>query len=106
MYVCQDRTLFRPGKITANNVQFSVHLYLAPADARIIIEKGWGEKHRLSKPNNSMFTFESYGLADTYLLIYGPRNESELDVLQKTLTSSVQFMTGHEDVVEPSWRKS
>jgi hypothetical protein len=53
-----------------------------------------------------MFTFESYGLADTYLMIYGPRNESELDSLQKILTSSVQFMTGHEDVVEPSWKKS
>jgi hypothetical protein len=77
---------------------------LSPADARQVILKGWGEKHRLSKPKTSLIQFEKFHLADTYLMIYGPRNEEELEHVRKILCCSIRFMTGCEDVEVPQWK--
>ncbi|CRK12588.1 hypothetical protein BN1708_010574 [Verticillium longisporum] len=71
----------------------SMHLYLSPADARQVIEKGWGERHRLSVPTNIWFRHR-YGIGDTYLMIYGPRDEEEMEALRIILESSIRFMTG------------
>ncbi|EXJ66803.1 uncharacterized protein A1O5_09998 [Cladophialophora psammophila CBS 110553] len=83
---------------------YSIHLYLSPADARLIIEKGWGERHRLSKPKTSMVNFENAHVGDTYLMIYGPRDEDEIEIVRKILQSSIRFMTGRGDVEAPQWK--
>ncbi|ETI22571.1 hypothetical protein G647_06647 [Cladophialophora carrionii CBS 160.54] len=92
------------GEIGHIHPDFSIHLYLSPADARLIIEKGWGEKHRLSKPENSLFKFKRFHIADTYILIYGPRDEEEIEVVRKILQSSIRFMTGRSNVELSEWR--
>ncbi|KIW66958.1 hypothetical protein PV04_06238 [Phialophora macrospora] len=91
------------GELGHIHPDFSLHLYLSPADARLVIEKGWGEKHRLSKPDNSIFNFRRFHMADTYLLIYGPRNEEEMEVARKILQSSIRFMTGRTDAEVSQW---
>lgn len=53
----------------------SLHLVLPPADARIVIERGWGERHPLCGA-------PIVGLPNTYLLIYAPRDEQERDIIR------------------------
>ncbi|KAJ9609446.1 hypothetical protein H2200_005773 [Cladophialophora chaetospira] len=92
------------GEIGHVHPDYSIHLYFSPADARHIIAKGWGEKHRLSKPKTSIFQFQKYGLSDTYIMIYGPRTEEEIETVSKILQNSIRFMTGRTDVQLPQWR--
>ncbi|TLS30012.1 hypothetical protein PpBr36_02671, partial [Pyricularia pennisetigena] len=83
------------GEIGHMHTDLSVHLYLSPADARQIIQKKWGERHRLSVPKTSWFK-NMFGVADTYLMIYGPRDEEEMEVFKVILARSISFMTGKE----------
>ncbi|CRK42834.1 hypothetical protein BN1723_005443 [Verticillium longisporum] len=56
------------GELGHHHEDSSMHLYLSPADARQVIEKGWGERHRLSVPTHTWFR-HIYGIGDTYLMI-------------------------------------
>jgi hypothetical protein len=74
----------------------SVHLYLHPADARLVIERGWGERHRLSR------TWPWYlgggesrlGLGNTWIMLYGPRDEGEFEVVKRLIGEGVRWMLG------------
>lgn len=90
------------GEIGHPHPDLSIHLYLSPADARVLIEKGWAERHRLSVPRTSIFAGR-YHVADTFLMVYGPRDEGEMAVLQTILLNSIRFMTGKEDIQTPEW---
>jgi hypothetical protein len=75
----------------------SFHLYLSPADARVVIEKGWAEKHRLATQSWLLGGKEGvFGVMPTYLLFYGPRGEGEAEVMGKILRRGVEWMTGRE----------
>ncbi|TDZ18978.1 hypothetical protein Cob_v008128 [Colletotrichum orbiculare MAFF 240422] len=91
------------GEIGHHHGDMSVHLYLSPADARLAIEKGWAERHRLSVPRTSWFA-NRYHVADSYVLVYGPRDEGEMEVLATILRCSARFMTGRE-VERAEWRQ-
>lgn len=39
-----------------------------------------------------------FGVAGTYLMVYGPRDEGELKVVKTLLENSVRFMTGIEEL--------
>ncbi len=53
----------------------SLHLVLRPADAKAVIEAGWGERHPLAG-------VQPFGLPRFYLMIYGPRDEQELAIVR------------------------
>lgn len=91
------------GEVGHIHPDFSLHLYLSPADARVVIEKGWAEKHRLSKPESALVK-NMFHLADTYLMVYGPRDVEEVEVVSVILRNSVRYMTGCEDVEVPEWK--
>ncbi|KAK1992131.1 hypothetical protein LX36DRAFT_51478 [Colletotrichum falcatum] len=91
------------GEIGHNHGDLSVHMYLGPADARRAIEKGWAERHRLARPRGTLFSGR-HRVADTYLMIYGPRDDDEMDALAVFLKNAVRFMTGREDVQGIEWR--
>jgi hypothetical protein len=93
------------GEVGHSHTDLSVHLYLSPPDARHIIEKSWAERHRLSVPKTSWFK-NKFAVADTYLMIYGPRNEDEMEVLRVILENSIRYMTGTDDVKEIEWRRA
>ncbi|KAI6354482.1 hypothetical protein MCOR25_008571 [Pyricularia grisea] len=93
------------GEIGHMHTDLSIHLYLSPADARQIIEKKWGERHRLSVPKTSWFN-NKFGVADTYLMIYGPRDEEEMEVLKVILARSISFMTGKEISEDIVWSEA
>ena len=82
------------GEIGHPHADGSVHLYLSPADARIAVERGWAERHRLSVQGFQ----EQFGLGATYMLLYGARDEEEVEVMRVLLGASVIYMTAGTEV--------
>lgn len=76
----------------------SFHLYFSPADTKVLIEKNWVERHRLARTKPFLGVMNLFSVAGTYVMVYGPRDEGELDVTRVLLENSVKFMTGREEL--------
>lgn len=61
-------------------------------NARLVIERGWGERQALSG------VCRLIPLSKEYLLIYAPRDEEELSVIERIMAASIGFMTNSHDV--------
>ncbi|KZT28977.1 hypothetical protein NEOLEDRAFT_1107583 [Neolentinus lepideus HHB14362 ss-1] len=72
------------------DVDYSMHLMLAPGDCKLVIEHGWGERHPLG---GTQF------VPAQLLLLYAPRDEEELAVVQRITKASIGFMTNSREVV-------
>lgn len=59
----------------------SAHVLLSLADAKEVIAKGWGERHRMS----------STLLPLQYTFIYLPRNADEMDITVKILEAGIEY---------------
>lgn len=70
----------------------SLHVVLSPADCKLVIERGWGERHPFSGRKLVPLTKE-------YLFIYAPRNQEELDVVESIIKASIGYMTGRKEVL-------
>ncbi|PVH98504.1 hypothetical protein DM02DRAFT_531006 [Periconia macrospinosa] len=92
-----ETSIISRGEIGHMHPDMSVHLYLSPADARQAITKEWAERHRLAVPRDS-WVKNKYAVADTYLMIYGSRDEGELAHLKVMVESAICFMTGREGI--------
>lgn len=86
------------GEIGHIHYDASVHLYFSPADAKILIEKNWAERHRMARTKPFLGRVNMFNVAGTYLMIYGPRDEGELETMKTILENSVKFMTGVEEL--------
>ncbi|KAF4338521.1 hypothetical protein FBEOM_7560 [Fusarium beomiforme] len=64
----------------------SIHVNLTPKDAKLVLEKGWGQRHPIS----------GTVLYVGYVMVYAPRNEDELEVLKTITRAGVRFMLGEE----------
>ncbi|KIN07776.1 hypothetical protein OIDMADRAFT_174695 [Oidiodendron maius Zn] len=68
----------------------SLHVSLAPRDAKLVIEKGWGERFGLS----------GTVLPVTYIMVYAPRpgaaEEREAEIVERILTAGMKFMLGEQ----------
>ena len=64
----------------------SMHVILSSSDAKAVVEAGWGERHGLAGV--------TLGLPTTYMLIYAPRDESEVAVAAEILDAAVSHMAG------------
>lgn len=60
----------------------SMHMILSPSDTKEVIAKGWGELHSLAGQDR---------IANTYMMIYSPRDKSELEVIKKILVAAIQY---------------
>jgi len=67
---------------------YSIHATLAPQDCKVVIERGWGERHPLS----------SIILPKEYVLIYTPRDEEELEVVERIIIAAIGYNTNTRDV--------
>jgi hypothetical protein len=102
----------------------SLHMVLHPEDCTTIIEKGWGERHPLARGSWYWRTWHwalrrvrtdqrpTRPPVPEYLcFIYAPRNEEELEVIERLLDAAIWFATGFdydtgariEDVPEREW---
>lgn len=59
---------------------------LAPRDARLVIERGWGERFGLS----------GTVMPSWYVMVYAPRSEAEMSVVEGILRAAARFMIGDE----------
>ena len=66
----------------------SCHVSLSYADAKEVISKGWGERHRLSG------TYVNLG----YTFMYVPRDEEEVEIMGQIFKAGIGFMTGGKEV--------
>ncbi|KAE8445355.1 hypothetical protein EG329_013477 [Mollisiaceae sp. DMI_Dod_QoI] len=68
----------------------SMHVSIAPKDAKLVIERGWGERFGLS----------GSVLPVTYTMIYAPRpgeeEEEEMKIVERIIRAGVKFMLGEE----------
>ena len=63
----------------------SLHVWLSEADAKIVVEKGWGMRFPLG--------FIDKGWA----MVYAPRTMDEVDVVEKIVMAGVSWITGVTD---------
>lgn len=66
----------------------SLHLSLDPADHAAFLASGWGEKHPF------------YDRGVNVVMLYAPRDQSEVEVAKKVVAASYQYATGHAAVTE------
>ena len=62
----------------------SMHMILSPSDTIVAIQTGWAQFHGLSG--------RDHGLPLTYVMVYGPRTDEEVEVVRQLLRASVAFM--------------
>ena len=60
-----------------------------PADANLMIEKGWGERHPLARGG-----WCRRFVPREFVLIYAPREEAEVDIVMKIVAASVWWVSG------------
>lgn len=76
------------GEIAHMHDDGSMHMIFSRADARLVIERGWGERH----PSIGVLR----ALPLTYLYVYPPRNAAELAVVERLLEASITHMMGEQ----------
>lgn len=76
----------------------SMHLTLHPADVKIMLEAGWGERHPLAR-GGWLENFVPGG----FVMVYAPRNDRELEVVLEIVCASACFVGGKE--VKCEWSK-
>ena len=74
----------------------SLHLTLHPADAKLVLEAGWGERHPLAR-GGWLERFVPGG----FMMMYAPRNEEEVDVVAE-LIQAAAWWVGGEDIKTPA----
>lgn len=67
----------------------SVHVKLHPEDVKIVIEKGWGERHSLANG----WTFGKF-LEEGFMLIYAPRDTTEVEALLSIVGAGIGWANG------------
>ena len=70
---------------------FSMHIALPEALAAAAVAAGWGEPHYLVAAGQ---------LPPTIVMIFAPRDDTELDVVWQLIESSYRFATGARNVVD------
>ncbi|KAF2240512.1 hypothetical protein BU26DRAFT_525977 [Trematosphaeria pertusa] len=73
----------------------SLHMTLHPADAKIVLESGWGERHPLARGG-----WCRRFVPREFVLIYAPRNEQEIEVVMRIIAAGVWWVAGidvHKD---------
>jgi hypothetical protein len=76
----------------------SLHMNLHPDDAKVVLEKGWGERHPLARGG----WMKAY-VPREFVMVYAPRNRMELDVVCRIIEAAGFWVSGEqfEIQVEP-----
>jgi hypothetical protein len=67
----------------------SLHLTLHPADAKLMLEHGWGERHPLARGG-----WCRRFVPKEFVLIYAPRDEAEVEVVLRIVAASIWWVSG------------
>lgn len=75
----------------------SMHLNLHPEDAKVVLEKGWGERHPLARGGWLM----AY-VPREFLMVYAPRDRTELDVVCRIIEAAAFWVSGRSFEIKES----
>ncbi|KAK3720386.1 hypothetical protein LTR37_003797 [Vermiconidia calcicola] len=67
----------------------SMHMTLHPADAKVVLEAGWGEKHPLSRGGY----FERF-VPEGFVMVYSPRDEADVDIAIRIIEAAAWYVSG------------
>jgi hypothetical protein len=67
----------------------SLHMTLHPADAKLVIEAGWGERHPLAK-GGWMRRF----VPKEFIMVYAPRDELEVALVMEVVCAAAWWVSG------------
>ncbi|KAI6888087.1 hypothetical protein KC360_g3719 [Hortaea werneckii] len=73
----------------------SLHLTLHPADARTVLEAGWGERHPIARGG----WFERF-VPGGFIMCYAPRDEREVETVLRIVRAAAWFVSGGDGVVD------
>ena len=76
------------GEVGHIHADGSLHVVLAPADAAVAIDRGWGQLHPA--------VGRAPGLPATYVLVYAPRSADEVAVVERLLDAAAAHMTAQQ----------
>ncbi|KAK0911044.1 hypothetical protein LTR91_014556 [Friedmanniomyces endolithicus] len=71
----------------------SMHLTLHPADARRVLEAGWGERHPLARGG----WWERF-VPGGFVMVYAPVEEGEVGIVMEVVRAGAWFVNGGEGV--------
>ncbi|KAI9372480.1 hypothetical protein BJX61DRAFT_442540 [Aspergillus egyptiacus] len=71
----------------------SLHLTLHPADVKLILERGWGQRHPLARDN---WWWVTPIVPAGFVMIYAPRNEEEVKVVGEIIRAAAWWVSGKE----------
>jgi hypothetical protein len=74
----------------------SIHVVLHPRDCKAVMDAGWGQRHALDGVELMEKAIGAW-LPVTYLLIYAPRDEAEIEVAMDIVKAGIGFMAGTRD---------
>ncbi|KAE8146001.1 hypothetical protein BDV25DRAFT_133301 [Aspergillus avenaceus] len=72
----------------------SLHLTLHPADVRLVLEKGWGQRHPVAREDWWWHWVRS--VPPGFVMIYAPRNEEELQCVLAIIRAATWWVRGEE----------
>lgn len=91
--------------LCADRTEGLMQIALHPGDVKTVIEKGWGQRHPLaSRPGSwllRLFSDEKPSpVAESRVLLYAPRDQTELEVLQHVINAAVWWVGGIDNTVD------
>ncbi|PYH39846.1 uncharacterized protein BO87DRAFT_381870 [Aspergillus neoniger CBS 115656] len=72
----------------------SLHLTLHPADVKAVIERGWGQRHPLTR--ESWWWCYLRTVPTGFVMIYAPRDQKELECVLKIIRAAAWWVSGEE----------
>lgn len=69
----------------------SLHMNLHPDDAAVVLAKGWGERHPLSKGG-----WLGRYVPQQFLMVYAPRDRAELEVVCRIIEAAIFWVSGEQ----------
>jgi hypothetical protein len=67
----------------AHSSDNSLHVYTSPQDARLVMKRGWGQRFPVT-----------WLAPPSWIMVYAPRNEEELEVVREIVRAAVCYAIG------------
>ncbi|KAK4238297.1 hypothetical protein C8A03DRAFT_15217 [Achaetomium macrosporum] len=80
----------------------SMHLNLHPDDIREVLAKGWGQRHPFAWGSGRWWGWVKSPLPTTYVMIYAPRDESDLPIVCKIIEAAVWYTAAEKVEIQPA----
>ncbi|KAL4899563.1 hypothetical protein BDW74DRAFT_109873 [Aspergillus multicolor] len=73
----------------------SLHLTLHPADVKVVLERGWAQRHPIARDS---WWWVTRIVPTGFVMTYAPRNEEELKVVVEIIRAAAWWVGGKEDL--------